>query len=160
MAKNRICPKNNPKCNYLLEKPKKSDFGNIEKFLSDSFPHMKYAIPQWIFHIEKEDSFVLKNNGEIIGLVDIAKHSDDNEFWINLIATHPEYRNQKIGSQLLSFAEKRVKNRYKTDLLNLHAEGNKIENLTFYTNNGWKINKIEPYGYYHTSSVHFKKNIK
>jgi ribosomal protein S18 acetylase RimI-like enzyme len=142
-----------------LEKPKRSDFGNIETLLSQSFPHMKSVIPQWMFHVKKEDSFILKNKGEIIGLVDIAKHSDDNQFWINLIATHPDYRNQKIGSKMLEFAENRVKAKYKSDTLNLHAEGNKIENLIFYTNNGWKINKLDPYGYFHTASVHFKKNI-
>jgi len=156
----KICPVDNPKCDFTLEKIKKKDKNDVINLMKKSFPHLQYNIPQWLFHIYREDAFVLKDNdNKVISLIDIAKHSDDKKMWINLIATDPKYQRKGLGSKMLKFAEIRTKLDHKKNELNLHTEGSIENNLSFYTKNGWKIREIDPYGYQHTASVHFSKKL-
>jgi GNAT superfamily N-acetyltransferase len=120
---------------------------------------MAYAIPQWMNHVRREDATVLKDHNRIIGMIHIAKHSDDNRYWVNLIAIDPDVQHQQLGSRLLETAEQRASKRYHANELHLHTEGHLGRNLHFYAKNGYHMRDVDAYGYLHTSAVHFSKRL-
>ena len=156
-----ICPINEDKCDFKLEKMKKMDTKDIEQigsFLIKSFPHMKKIIPIWKSYIKSHgENIVLKDSkSKIRGFLNIE--IDQNIGNINFIAVDPSLQGKSIGSQLLSFAEKKLSNTNVSEL-KLHTEGNRMKNLKFYRKNGWNVYSIDQNGYEHTTSVEFRKKI-
>ncbi len=101
---------------------------------------------------EKARRFVLKNkskfilvaeeNGKLIGFVGLKEYEDNpaREFadltkfaWIIWIAVLPEYRNKKIGSELLKSAEKYVNEYNKKGLICREKV------INFYMKNGYNL---------------------
>ena len=65
---------------------------------------------QWIEYIsdKKVKTYVLKKNGNFAGYFELIIHIDKNEVEIAYLGIFEEYRNQKLGSYLLSSAIKKA----------------------------------------------------
>ena|SRR3989344_3080166 len=96
--------------------------------------------------LKNKDKMILvaEDNENLIGFVGLKKYEDNpaKEFedltqfaWITWIAVLPEYRNKKIGSELLKSAEKYVVDYNKKGLI-LDCRQKVI---TFYTKNGYNL---------------------
>jgi len=104
----------------------KDDFKTLAKLLNDSFITVandfgitKENCP---FHnafidnetlksklISNREFYKLENNGNPIGFIAIEKsENENNTFYIEKVAVHPDFRHKGIGKQLMDFATKRI----------------------------------------------------
>ena len=75
---------------------------------------------------------------KIIGTI-LGTH-DGRKGWINRLAVHPDFRNQRIGSFLLSEAEKQL-DRSGIDIIACLIEEDNPESILFFQKAGYQKNK-------------------
>ena len=75
---------------------------------------MVWTDKQWIDYTEdkKVNTFVLKKKDDLVGYYELILHLDNNEIEIAYFGILEEYRNQKLGSFLLTSA---IRNSFKSN---------------------------------------------
>jgi len=82
---------------------KGSDYYVISPLINDWWNgrQMSDMLPKLFFDHFKNTSFIVEEEGEIIGfLVGFLSQSYSNEAYIHFVGIHPEYRGKGIGKQL------------------------------------------------------------
>lgn len=152
----KLCPYDDPQCDFRIDSMKKTDFAKIGTFFEKTFPHMKNHFPLWQKYIKHNgQNIVIKNaHGKIKGFMNIEKQNNYRN--INFIAVDPSISRKGIGTKMLNLAEIKFND---VRHFSLDTEGNKIQNMRFYSKNGWVVHSVDPKGYEHTTSVRFLKKI-
>jgi ribosomal protein S18 acetylase RimI-like enzyme len=59
------------------------------------------------YYARSKDTYLVKRNktSRVVAFIQLRKIKEEKKIWIHLLAVHPEYRRQKLGTQLISDAE-------------------------------------------------------
>lgn len=110
--------------------------------------------PKWFDHnalnhipidIQLGTTYIAEENAKVRGFIAIA--SLEGVVWINWMGVDPQYHGHKIGTQLLLFVEKKLKDlgakdvRVDTVIEQSPADGTYDKTVQFYLKNGFKVIK-------------------
>ena len=141
----------NPSESYFIELVEPSDF-QLNKFFYKNvgknyhwIDRLVWTEKQWIAYTsdKKVKTYVLKNNNDFAGYIELIFHKDKNEIEIAYLGLLEEYQNKKLGSYLLSSA---IKNSFlkKPNRVWVHTCSLDHKNaLNNYLSRGMKVFKSE-----------------
>lgn len=163
MKKRFPCPEGTDgRCKVLeLSGLKRGDCDDAVSFVVDNFPAMHINQRFWKEKLCNEKTKVMKeikkDGEEIIGITNVSFKSNKTSS-LDCIAVDPKYRGMGLGSLLLEESE-RMSAKSGKGIMKLMTEQIKPENISFYSNRGYKIIGFDPTGYDHSPSVQFEKRI-
>ena len=137
-----------------------NDLDSLLKITSACAFHMeKQNIFQWNSHypnsnafeedIKREELFVYKINGDVIGCISVSTLMDDvykhvswltpsiNNIYIHRLAVHPDFQGIGIARKLMDFAEQKSKIEKRTSV-RLDTFSKNLRNRKFYEHRGYK----------------------
>ncbi len=130
------------KCEFLEFSPTQpSEVESSVDFISETFPHMKIPRFFWKTKLEKDMSFLLKENGkDIIGMLNMRRKFPKTAS-LDLLAVRDDQQGKGIGTLLLKQAET-IASDLGDKKIQLMTEQKKTQNVAFYSKNKYKIKNI------------------